>query len=160
MATGRFDFLKDTSCRLATMRSRIAAGRNRHIRLFNANTPTLLASLMAGADGYSGIGANYLPRLYSWLTAHHASDPGPAEALSQFLTILDPFVATRYPGLAKQFLHEAGLRIQPHCRIPQPVIDDEGRRLVRALHPQAAEWHRILGLENPLPPASSSRPAR
>ncbi len=156
IATGRFGFLKDTSCRIETMRARLTAGRDRGLQLYNANTPTLLASLRAGADGYSGIAANYFPALYAWLVANHAKQPSLAEKLSRFLTVVDPLIGTRYPASAKRFLHDGGLRIGAHCRVPQTPPGADDTLLFGALHAEGAEWHRVLGIDDPLrrPPAA------
>jgi len=149
IATGRFRFLKDTSCKMAALRSRIAAGQGTGIRLYNANTPTLLESLRAGADGYSGIGANYVPALYAWLGKYFSVEPTLAERLHRFLTVADPLIGARYPAAAKMFLGEAGLRIGPKCRQPQPLFSEEDLLMLQALRQEAAEWYRELGLAGP-----------
>ena len=60
--TGRFRFIKDTCCdaKLIAERVRLLNGR---IQLFNANCATFLETLKDGADGFSGIMANYHPEL-------------------------------------------------------------------------------------------------
>ena len=64
--TGRFRFIKDTCCdaKLIAERVRLLNGR---IQLFNANCATFLETLKDGADGFSGIMANYHPDLLVWL---------------------------------------------------------------------------------------------
>lgn len=46
--TGRFHFMKDTCCDIATLRARLEVLRGTNLRLYNANTTTLLDSLRAG----------------------------------------------------------------------------------------------------------------
>lgn len=144
--TGRFRFLKDTSCQLGFIRPRIAAFRGTGMRLFNANTPTLLASLRAGADGYSGIAANYAPRLYAWLCARFAAEPAVAERLHRFLCVADPLIGARYPAAAKIFLASCGLKISPKCRIADPVFAEEDLLMLAALRDEVLAWQRELGL--------------
>ena len=85
--TGRFHFLKDTCCDLARIRQRLTQLEGNELKLFNANTSTLLDSLRAGAAGFSGVMANFHPELYVWLCDHYAEDPSRAEMLQSFLTL-------------------------------------------------------------------------
>src|SRR5690606_29183975 len=68
--TGRFAFLKDTCCDLDQLRSRMEAVRDSGLKIYNANTTTLLESLKLGISGYSGVMANFHPELYVWLLKH------------------------------------------------------------------------------------------
>lgn len=61
--TGRFLFLKDTSCSYA-IRDKIAAVKNSPLKIFTAFSPLLLDALQHGGQGYCGIHANYFPDLY------------------------------------------------------------------------------------------------
>jgi len=143
---GRFRFLKDTSCSMQVIRSRIGALRGTGMRLFNANTPTLLDSLHAGARGYSGIAANYMPKLYSWLCANFAAEPATAERLHRFLSVADPLVGARYPASAKTFLHLGKFKISPKCRLANPAFSEEDILVLTSLRDEAVAWHRELGL--------------
>ena len=144
--TGRFRFVKDTSCRIELIRARIEVARGTGLRLFNANTATLLESLRSGADGYSGIAANYMPQLYAWLCAHHASEPATAERVHRFLSVADALVSARYPAASKIFLGSCGLRISRHCRISEPAFAEEDLLALDALRGEAQSWCEKLGL--------------
>jgi 4-hydroxy-tetrahydrodipicolinate synthase len=126
-------------------------GRSANMRLYNANTATLLASLRAGADGYSGIAANYVPKLYAWLCAHHSTHPAVAERLHAFLTVADPLISARYPAAAKTFLRRGGMKISDKCRSSQPAFAEEHLLMLEALRREADDWHRELGLADPRP---------
>lgn len=68
--TGRFYFHKDTSCSTSDMKAKINAIheiQNTPFRFYNANVETLLDSLLDGGHGFSGISANFYPRLHVWL---------------------------------------------------------------------------------------------
>lgn len=55
--------------------------------LYNANTATLLESLEAGGHGYTGVMANFHPRLYRWLTRHWKDHPQEAHEVQAVLTM-------------------------------------------------------------------------
>jgi len=107
--TGRFGFLKDTSCRMAdiTEKLRIAAGSN--FKLFNANAATLLDSLRAGASGYSGVMTNFHADLYSWICANWKVEPAAAEELQAFLGFASIIEYQLYPVNAMHALSLEGL---------------------------------------------------
>ena len=62
--TGRFYFIKDTSCDIENMKAKLEVIKGTNLKLFNANTSTLLETLELGASGYSGVMANFHPELY------------------------------------------------------------------------------------------------
>ena len=95
--TGRFHFLKDTCCDIATIRSRLDVLRGSSLGLYNANTTTLLESLRAGAAGFSGVMANFHPDLYVWLLNHYEDEPEKAEILQSVLTICSQIERQLYP---------------------------------------------------------------
>jgi len=129
-ATGRFVFLKDTCCDVPTMRRRLEAFRSSRLKLYNANTPTLLESLDCGAAGFCGIGANYCPRLYAWLCRHHAAAAQAAAEVQRFLTRFDPLIESKYPAGCKRFLGQLGLPIGPRCRIQtEPITPEDEKKL-------------------------------
>lgn len=65
--TERFFFLKDTSCDPEQISEKVKAVKNTNLKIFNANSTSLLETLKSGVDGYSGVMANFHPELYSWL---------------------------------------------------------------------------------------------
>ena len=73
--TGRFHFLKDTCCDAALIRQRLETIRGTNLQLFNANSATLLDSLQHGAAGFSGVMANFHPKLYAWLCENWKKEP-------------------------------------------------------------------------------------
>lgn len=140
-STGRFRFHKDTSCAMDTIRTKLTAihTSDAAFRWFNAHGPSLLDSLTAGGDGYSGIAANCFPRLYVWLCANHRTRPEQAQRVQHFLSVADMAVRNRYPASAKRFLGLLGLPIGPRCRIPtqQPSGDDDESLLLAHLRESA-----------------------
>jgi 4-hydroxy-tetrahydrodipicolinate synthase len=112
---GNFAFLKDTCCDLVQIKAKLAAAESTGLKIFNANTATLLDSLRAGCAGYSGVMGNFHPQLYAWLYVCYKENPALAERLQRFL---DETFAMRcaYPADAKYYLHLEGLPIGWTCR--------------------------------------------
>lgn len=107
--TGRFYFLKDTSCDTEQIKEKLTASQGTNLKIYNANTATLLETLQAGIAGYSGVMANFQPELYVWLTAHFSEQPEKASRLHNFLSISALIERQNYPKNAKYNLQEEGL---------------------------------------------------
>ena len=107
--SGRFYFLKDTSCDMKSISEKLSLLKGSRMKLYNANTATLYASLVEGAAGYSGVMANFHPRLYSWLCENYQSEPAKAKKLSDLLTMRSLIENSNYPVNAKYALQKLGL---------------------------------------------------
>ena len=75
ISTGRFQFIKDTCCDLEQIEEKLKLTKAAGIKLFNANSATLLQSLKMGASGFSGVMANFHPEFYVWLCEHFEAEP-------------------------------------------------------------------------------------
>lgn len=115
VSTGRFVFLKDTCCDVDVMRRRAEIARGSSFKLYNANCATYYESLGFGYSGFSGVMANFHPRLYAWV-AEHPDDPR-AFILDKYLGMTSVIEARCYPVCAKKYLktHE-GLDISDFSR--------------------------------------------
>lgn len=113
--TGRFYFLKDTSCDIENIRDKLEVCRGTNLKVYNANTATLLKSLQAGAAGYSGVMANMQGALYTKLCRDYATED--LTKLSDELTICALIERQVYPVNAKFYLQEEGLQIRTCCRV-------------------------------------------
>ncbi|MCQ6563210.1 dihydrodipicolinate synthase family protein [Paenibacillus mendelii] len=113
--TGRFRFLKDTCCDLSQIEAKLDAVTGTELKLFNANSSTLLESLRMGVSGFSGVMANFHPELYVHLTERWRTDPE-AERLQSFLTVASLIELQYYPVNAKYHLQRLGLPILTQCR--------------------------------------------
>jgi 4-hydroxy-tetrahydrodipicolinate synthase len=114
--SGRFAFVKDTCCDLATLRMRLELLAGSRVQLYNANASTLLESLRAGASGYSGVMANVHPEPYVWLCAHADERTELVEDVQALLTVGSFAELKEYPSNAKLALGLKGVPIQPYGR--------------------------------------------
>ena len=99
--TGRFYFIKDTSCDIENMKAKLEVIKGTNLKLFNANTSTLLETLELGASGYSGVMANFHPELYVKLCNIYKEDPSKARKIADFLTVASLIERQVYPVNAK-----------------------------------------------------------
>ena len=122
--TNRFYFLKDTCCDCATIKEKLDAIAGTNLKLYNANTTTLLQSMRDGAPGYSGIMANFHPELYVWLcdNIHHPN----AEKVQAVLSICSLIERQLYPVNSKFHLKEIEkLPITTFCRNQDDALLNE-----------------------------------
>ena len=132
--TGRFYFLKDTCCDAALIQQRLETIRGTNLNLFNANSATLLDSLRHGAAGFSGVMANFHPKLYAWLCENWEKEPEKAEILQAFLTMASQIEKQLYPVNAKEHLKNQGLPVTIYTRTKNhhemsPLFSSEVRQL-------------------------------
>lgn len=107
----RFVFMKDTSCCVEDMAEKLKAIAGSRLKLYNANTETLLDTVRLGASGISGIMCNYHPYLYSAMLNLYR-DKGEADGLTQemqdVLTTLG-YTFDGYTTSAKRYLMHDGV---------------------------------------------------
>ena len=114
--SGRYTFIKDTCCDIETIRRRVDLCRGSGLRIANANGQTLLPSLRAGADGYSGVMTNFHPDLYVWLCDHWQDEPEKAEILAAYLATASLVEHLDYPVCAKDYQQSIGNFAAIDCR--------------------------------------------
>ena len=109
--TGRFLFLKDTSCNTENIKRKLEAVEGSDMRIFNANAATLLETMKLGASGYSGVMGNMHPDLYDWLIKNYNKYPEKAKSLFAFLGVSSAIEKRAYPIIAKYYLTLEGIDI-------------------------------------------------
>ena len=114
-STGRFYFLKDTCCDADQIREKLAICKDTRLKLYNANTATLLESLKDGAYGYCGVMANMHPRLYRILYDRYQTED--MTELSEFLNMAALIERQCYPVNAKYYLNLECLHMGLHSRV-------------------------------------------
>lgn len=108
---GRLKFLKDTCCRIGEIKSKLEAVDGLGLKIYNANSATLLESLEAGCAGYSGVMGNFHPEIYSWLCKNYKTEPEKAKQVQAFLAFASLAECQMYPVNAKYHLGLCGLDI-------------------------------------------------
>lgn len=109
--SGRIIFLKDVSCNHEIQKRRIEVVRGTELKLFNANTETLLDSLISGYHGYNGVMGNFHIDLYKWLYDNHAANPEVARSLQDQLTEKARIENYAYPINAKYHMQTEGVKM-------------------------------------------------
>ena len=112
--SGRILFLKDVSCNAEIEARRAKIARGSTLKLFNANTETLLASLHSGYDGYNGVMGNMHIDIYRWLYTH--PDHELAETVQKWLTEKSLLEVPAYPMIAKYYLQLKGYPVSIYTR--------------------------------------------
>ncbi len=107
--TGRFVFMKDTTCSTAMMKPKLDAVRGTRLQIFNANSATLLDTVRDGCAGLCGVMANYHPDLYVKLMELADNNDPAAQELMDELGVLASIQYPSYPASAKAYLQREGL---------------------------------------------------
>ncbi|MBL4575453.1 MAG: dihydrodipicolinate synthase family protein [Opitutaceae bacterium] len=109
LSSGRFIFLKDTSCDISTISRRLDMMKGANFGLYNAHAGTLIESLKLGGTGYSGVHSNFSIKLMSYLCRHFADSEKASEA-AEILARIDTFQRNNlYPICAKEMLKYRGI---------------------------------------------------
>ncbi len=114
LSTKRFQFVKDTCCDPVLLKERIKLLEGSDCALFNANEQTFVHSLKCGASGYSGIMANFHPRLLVWLFENYNSEK--AETIAEILSMSAFTESPAYPCTAKYYLNLEGIAMDVFSR--------------------------------------------
>ena len=146
LQTGRFAFIKDTCCDVATIKERCEILKGSDLRLFNANCQTLLQSMRDGGSGYCGIMCNYHPALYVWLCENFEKEPERAEKLQHFLT-MSGFTecGLPYPLSAKYHMNLVGIPTENYARNGEASrLNDYVKFCVDQMKAASDEWAACL----------------
>ncbi len=125
---GRLKFLKDTCCQIDMIKAKLKAVEGLGLKIYNANSATLLESLEAGCAGFSGVMANFHPEIYSWLCKNYKTEPEKAKEVQAFLAFASMAECQYYPVNAKYHLGLCGLDIRYEARSRDLSGFFEGRK--------------------------------
>lgn len=114
--TGKFAFLKDTCCDLDGLAAKVEAVKGTNLKIFNANSATLLESLRMGCSGFSGVMANFHADMYGWLCKNYKEQPQKAELMQAFLGFASVIECQVYPVNAKYHMNLEGVEMTLNCR--------------------------------------------
>lgn len=113
--SGRFAFIKDTCCDAEMIAHRLKR-LNGRVQIFNANCATLLETMQSGADGFSGIMANFHPDLFVWLLEHYQTQSEKAKKLMAALSVLSATEGQCHPIGAKYHMNHVGVPMTLNAR--------------------------------------------
>ncbi len=114
--TGRFVFLKETSCSREQLKEKLEAVKGTPLKVYNADTSLILDSLRMGGSGYCGVMFAFHPDLYRRMWKSWADDRQLAEEMQQLMTVTAQIEGRGYPKNAKYALAQRGLPISDACR--------------------------------------------
>lgn len=135
--TGRFTFLKDTCCNLDQIKAKLDAVEGTGLKIYNANSATLLESLKMGCAGFSGVMANFHPELYSWLCKNFEKEPEKAQLVQDIVGFFSVAERQVYPVNAKYYMTLDGLDMGYTSRARS--IED----FTPGCHMEIEEMHRL-----------------
>jgi 4-hydroxy-tetrahydrodipicolinate synthase len=139
--------LKDVSCALDIQKERAAAVRGKGLALFNANTSTLLDSLIAGYAGFNGVMANFHIDIYKWLYTHFKKGPDLVREVSDFLTLAAVIEARAYPVNAKYHYALTGIAMSTQTRSKdRSILNENARHEIESLIRMENSLRKKLGL--------------
>lgn len=124
----RYQFLKDTCCSIEMIKAKLDAVKGTNLRIFNANSATLLESLRLGCAGFSGVMANFHPELYAELCEIYESNPEKAEKIQNFVGFASVAEYQLYPVNAKYHLKLTGIDMGIHTRSKDATKFTESQR--------------------------------
>lgn len=127
--TGRFFFIKDTSCDIENIKSKLRQIKGSRLKLFNANSSTLIETLHMGGSGYSGVMANFHADLYVWLCKNYETWPEEARLVADFLTTASMIEKQVYPVNAKYCQEKLGNFESLHTRVKEAKLLSETGKL-------------------------------
>lgn len=145
--TGRFVFLKDTTCTVEGMRDKLEWTKGSGFKLYNANTTFLYETLKMGAAGYSGTCANHHADLFVWLCKNWQKHPEAAQRLSYYLGVLGQATSTGYRASAKYYLNKYETPMHVHCRDSNKRLTDQVIYLqdgIRYMQEELRDWLAAL----------------
>ncbi len=110
--TGKFRFLKDTSCNLDEIQAKLDAVNGTDFKIYNANSATFLESMKIGCAGFSGVMANFHPEFYVWLCENFDKDPELAEKVQDVVGFFSVAECQMYPVNAKYYQSLEGNKME------------------------------------------------
>ncbi len=146
--TSKFLYFKDTSCDGGAIKKKLDRIKGTNYHLYNADTPSALESLRAGAKGISPISGNFYPELYGhFLKLYEDGKDKVLERLNTKLTIMDRVTHDFYPWSAKLFLEKRGLDICTNTRLPMSKMHVKDKNILNALYGMFKETMDEFGVE-------------
>lgn len=130
ISTGRFTFIKDTCCDPDMLYARLEQLKGTSVKLYNANSQTLLYTLQNGGAGFSGIMANFHPDLYAWLCENYDKEPEKAQQIQNFISLAAFTEVLAYPQTAKYHMNKVGVPMSLWSRSRDKKLFTKYQRMI------------------------------
>lgn len=146
--SGRIKFFKDVCCNAEMQKKRIELVKGTALKIFNANTQTLLNSLQLGYQGFNGVMCNFHIDIYNWMYNHFADNLEKSEKLQEWLTEACAIEGPAYPAIAKYHLNSLGLNVGYTMRVkPNENLTAEIKQVSAELIKKEDEMRKFLDIE-------------
>ena len=146
--SGRFTFLKDTCCDPGMINEKLRAVDGMGLKIFNANSASLLETLKMGCAGFSGVMANFHPEIYSWLCKNFEKEPEKAKKVQAFLGFASLAECQLYPVNAKYYLSLEGVPMGYNCRSKDASAFTLSRRMeIDQMRELTEQFKADMGIE-------------
>lgn len=144
---GRLRFLKDTCCNIGMIEEKLKAVEGLGLKIYNANSATLLESLRAGCAGFSGVMGNFHPELYSWLCKNYETEPEKAEQVQAFIAFASLAECQMYPVNAKYHMGLCGVEMGIDCRVKDAsLFTDANKKEIKQMYTVEKIFKETFGI--------------
>ncbi len=126
--TDRFTFMKDTSCSAVKIKEKLEATKGTRLKIFNANTTTLLQSMKDGAAGHCGILSNLHPDLYVKMFELAQTDMDKAQEMMDIIGAMSNIRFGNYSTNIKIYQKHEGIpykSVRTRVKDTETTIEDE-----------------------------------
>lgn len=145
--TGKFRFLKDTSCNLDEIQAKLDAVKGTDFKIYNANSATFLESMKIGCAGFSGVMANFHPELYAWLCENFEKEPELAQKIQDFVGFFSVAECQMYPVNAKYYQSLEGNKMEYISRARDASEFKRNRQLeIEQMYNLTQEFKKIYNI--------------
>ena len=117
------------------------------MKIFNANSASLLQTLRDGASGFSGVMANFHPEIYYWLCKNFDKEPEKAEIVQNFLGFASLTERQIYPVNAKYYLSLEGLDMTVVTRSKDYKMTKSEQYEIRQLQAFTKTFKEMIGIK-------------
>ena len=133
--TGRFVYMKDTSCDAHIVREKIEACKGTRLGLYNAHTPDVLDTMQHKGAGTSTIASNFYPELYAYICkyANNGDYREQVNVVNNFILENEKVIGNKYRISAKYFMKIRGLPININSRNFKRELNAEDKNQLQKL---------------------------
>ena len=130
---------------LEGLKAKTEAVKGTNLKIYNANSATLLESLKMGCAGYSGVMANFHPDLYVWLVNNFDKEPAKAKMMSDFLGATSTIECQCYPVNSKYHMNLEGVVMTTKSRTQDDALLTSSRKLeIEQLHGMTDMFRKMI----------------